>query len=61
MEESRLKLKAELAAHIFDTLMKYDENKTKEYITDRVVRLTNGIIKGIEDEKGYTVVHGKDA
>lgn len=58
MEIERLKIKSELAANIFNTLM-LTESKSDEWITDRVVRLTNGIIKGIEDEKGYTKVHNQ--
>ena len=58
MEIERLKIKSELAAYIFNTLMLI-ESKSDEWITDRVVRLTNGIIKGIEDEKGYTKVHNQ--
>ncbi|MBQ7494395.1 MAG: hypothetical protein IJT75_01310 [Bacteroidaceae bacterium] len=59
MEKERLKIKAELAAEIFNTLAVVDHPENVESLTDKVVRLTNGIIRGIENETEYTKVHNK--
>ena len=58
MDNERLKIKSELAAEIFNALLTVEHSGVEE-LTDKVVRLTNGIIKGIENETEYTRVHNE--
>ena len=55
MDYDKLKIKAEFAAIVFDGLINTGISK-EEVLVNTVTRITNGIIKGIENETPYTKV-----
>ena len=55
MDYEKLKIKAEFAARVFDGLIKAGITK-EEVLVNTVTRITNGIIKGLENETPYTKV-----
>ena len=57
MDNEKLKIKSELAAKIFESLLRAEPDIEEERVCDEVIRLTNAITKGIEYETGYTKVH----
>jgi len=57
MDNEKLKIKSELAAKIFQSLLMERPSVEEEEMCDKVIRMTNAITKGIEYETGYTKVH----
>ena len=57
MDNEKLRIKSELAAKIFESLLKERSTIEEEEMCDKVIRMTNAITKGIEHETGYTKVH----
>lgn len=55
MDYEKLKIKAEFAASVFDSLTKAGMTK-EEVLVNVTTRIVNGIIKGLENETPYTKV-----
>lgn len=56
MDYEKLKIKAEFAAIVFDSLVKTGITK-EEVLVNVTTRIVNGIIKGLENETPYTKVN----